>query len=81
MEVQSPGSEPQCPAASRGRCSVLVRAREGRFVLAAPPDLEIRLQGSGDLFNMMLWSVHLTMGHQEDPVGRLGFKNRDRKEE
>lgn len=81
MEIQSPGSEPRCPATSRGRCLVLVQAHEGRFVLVMPPDLEIRFQGLVDSFNMMLWNTHLTTGHQEDPFGRPGFKNGDRKEE
>lgn len=80
-EIQGPESESRCPATSCGRCLVLVQAREGRFVLAAPPDLEMLFRGLDDLFNMVLWSARLTMGHQGDPVGRLGFRNGDRKEE
>lgn len=31
-------------------------------------------QGLDDLFKIMFWSTHLTVGHQEDPMGTLGFK-------
>lgn len=62
------------PEASCERCLVLVQAHEERLCWPRCQIWRYFFQGLDDLFKIMFWSTHLTVGHQEDPMGTLGFK-------